>query len=459
VTAAGGIAARVITEPGRYCQQALIPAYFYPGAEWTRAIESKPPPRLMILDVTRSGAGSSPDLNYQAAVGRARAAGITIAGYSDTDYTQRPAAAVESDVAHYKSWYGVTDIFLDGVSTGNGALAYYRRLSDYIHTANPGSLVILNPGTYPDQSYMSMGDIVLAFEGDYREYVRLSVPRWVVDYPAGRFAYVIYGVTGSQLRNAIGTARRSHAGYVYVTPDTGPNPYDSLPSYWTTEEAIIAACAGLPVGLCRRVDRVGRGGHPHDREVGRGQQGAGGAEVAVCRVVADLLEVLERGAVDRGVRRRHRPLEGGQSVAGQLRTGASRRDVIARALVGADLPHVSIHGAKQLATGAGHPFGSAGHGGLRRLLENRLPGAGGLPAPAAGRDIAAQGSPGALAGPAGARSAATRTAGPRGGECNDADRHGDACHQGGEQRRCPRGARLAGARVAGARQSLPRGSH
>ena len=243
VTAAGGIAARVITEPGPYCQQALIPAYFYPGADWTRAIETKPTPRFMILDVTQSGAGSSPDRNYQAAAERARAAGIGIVGYSDTNYTQRPAAAVESDVAHYKSWYGVTDIFLDGVSAGNGGLRYYRQVSDYIHAANPGSLVILNPGTYPDQAYMSLGDIVLAFEGDYREFVRLSVPHWVVDYPASSFAYVIYGVTDSQLRDAIGAARKRRAGYVYVTPGTGPNPYDSLPSYWTAEESIIAACA------------------------------------------------------------------------------------------------------------------------------------------------------------------------------------------------------------------------
>jgi hypothetical protein len=246
---AGGVAARVITEPRPFCQQALVPAYFYQGADWTTAIDSKPPPRFMILDITGSGAGSSPDRNYQAAVERARAAGITIVGYSDTDYTRRPAATVESDVAHYKSWYGVTDIFLDGVSAGDGGLPYYRQLSDYIHAANPGSVVILNPGVYPDRSYLSIGDIVLVFEGSYAEYGNLKVPAWADDYPAGKFAYVIYGAARSQLNAAISMSRRRHAGYVYVTASTGANPYSSMPGYWTSENAIIAACGGLPAGV------------------------------------------------------------------------------------------------------------------------------------------------------------------------------------------------------------------
>ena len=232
-----------MTEPGPSCQQSLIPAYFYPGANWVRAIDSKSPPRFMLIDITSSGAGDSPDPNYQATVRRARAAGITLAGYSATDYGRRPAAAVETDVRHYKSWYGVTDIFLDEVSGNDSGLAYYQQLSDYIHNTNPGSLVILNPGTYPSQPYMSIGDIVLAFEGTYAEYLRIAVPGWVDDYPAAKFAYVIYGTPESRLASTVSTSQRKHVGYIYVTPNTGANPYRSLASYWARENTIIAACA------------------------------------------------------------------------------------------------------------------------------------------------------------------------------------------------------------------------
>ena len=232
-----------MTEPGPSCQQSLIPAYFYPGANWVRAVDSKQPPRFMIIDITSSGAGSSPDPNYQAAVKRARAAGITLVGYSATDYARRPPTAVETDVRHYKSWYGVTDIFLDGVSSNDSGLAYYRRLSDYIHDANPGSVVILNPGTYPSEQYMSIGDIVLTFEGTYAAYLRTDVPGWVDDYPAAKFAYIIYGAPESRLASTFSTAQTKHVGYMYVTPNNGANPYRSLASYWERENAIIAACA------------------------------------------------------------------------------------------------------------------------------------------------------------------------------------------------------------------------
>jgi Spherulation-specific family 4 len=243
-TAAAGVAATQILAAKPPCQQVLVPAYFYPGASWAQALTSRPVPSVMIVDITSSGAGSSPDRNYQAAIRRAQAAGIRIMGYSNTNYTRRPAAAVETDVKHYKAWYGVTDIFLDEVSSGSGGVPYYRRLAGYIHNVNPGSMVMLNPGTYPDQQYMSIGDVVMVYENTYADYVNLSMPRWVDNYPAAKFAYTIYATSSSRLTSAISLSQRRHAGYVYVTDKTGSNPYSSLPSYWSSEDAIVAAkCA------------------------------------------------------------------------------------------------------------------------------------------------------------------------------------------------------------------------
>ena len=166
----------------------------------------------MIMDLTSSGAGTAADRNYQAVARRARAAGITLAGYADTDYGRRPAAAVEADAWHYRSWYGVSDMFLDRVSGVAGDLAYYQHLSAGIHRAIPGSQVILNPGDYPDPSYMSAGDIIVAFEGSYAQYTRLAVPRWAGSYPAARFADLIYAAPAALLPQAITAARRGHAG-------------------------------------------------------------------------------------------------------------------------------------------------------------------------------------------------------------------------------------------------------
>lgn len=242
------------------CQNMVVPAYFYPGGGWAQAADSKPVPRIMILDVAGSGAGRAPQRKYQAAVKRAQAAGITIMGYSDTDYTQRSPAAIEADVRNYKAWYGVTDIFLDQVSSGRAQLGYYRNLARYIHGVNPGSAVMLNPGTYPDQQYMSVGDIVMVFENTYASYVSLRVPGWVHRYPATRFAYVIYGTSGSQLDSAISLAQQRHAGFVYVTNGTGLERYDSLPGYFSRENAIIAGCAAGNANAAPRSSSSGAAG-------------------------------------------------------------------------------------------------------------------------------------------------------------------------------------------------------
>ena len=244
VAATHGLFSRAAPARSRCRQQAFVPAYFYPGAGWTRAINSRPPPRLMILDVTSTGAGRAPDRAYQAAVRRARAAGITILGYTATSYGHRPAAAVRADVRHYRSWYHVAGVFLDEVSAGPAGVGYYRQIAGYVRAADPRAVVMLNPGTYPARQYMSLGAIVVVFEGSYASYLRLHVPGWTSRYPSGRFAAAIYATPGARLASALALSARRRAGYVYVTASAGPNPYGSLPGYWPSEDSIIAAaCA------------------------------------------------------------------------------------------------------------------------------------------------------------------------------------------------------------------------
>jgi hypothetical protein len=230
------------------CQNLVVPAYFYPGAYWSRIDHGGAAPRIMIIDPAGPGAGGVPERNYQAAVKQARAAGITIMGYSDTSYSRRPASAVEADVRKYKAWYGVTSIFLDQASSGGEQLPYYARLARYIHDTNPGSAVMLNPGTYPDQRYMSVGDIVMVYENSFATYAGLNVPGWVRKYPPARFAHIVYATTTVQLADALAMAASRHAGYVYVTDGTGPQRYASLPGYWNREQASIARCANGATG-------------------------------------------------------------------------------------------------------------------------------------------------------------------------------------------------------------------
>ena len=225
------------------CEQLTVPAYFS-APYWLNAIHSKHPPADMILDISGTGAGTGPEASMLYLVRKAQAAGITVLGYSSTVDGQRPIAEVEADVRNYAAWYGVTSIFLDLVSGTAPQFSYYKQLADYIHAAHAGAQVWLNPGVYPDQDYMSIGDVVLAFEGTYEQYLTARVPSWANDYPAVRFMNTIYATPQSALAAAIKTAEQRGAGHIYVTDLVGSNPYQGLPSYWSAEDAAAhAGCA------------------------------------------------------------------------------------------------------------------------------------------------------------------------------------------------------------------------
>jgi hypothetical protein len=230
--------------PARYCRQLVVPAYFYSSALWAQADGSKRAPGDIILDISGVGAGDAPQAHFTAVVRQARARGVTVLGYISTVDGQRPAAQVETEVRNYKQWYGVTSIFLDRVSGVPPQVAYYRQLARYIHRLSRGSSVWLNPGDFPDQDYMSIGDVVMDFEGTYSQYLRLHQPGWVRKYPASKFAHTVYATPGSGLGAVLKLATSRRAGHVYVTDDSGDNPYDTLPSYWSREtSAATAGCA------------------------------------------------------------------------------------------------------------------------------------------------------------------------------------------------------------------------
>jgi hypothetical protein len=193
----------------------------------------------MLLNVD-NGVGTAPLSHFQALVRQAQAAGITVLGYSSTVNGQRPIGSVETEVSEYKAWYGVNGIFLDLTQGTASELSYYRQLAGYIRATVPNAVVWLNPGTYPDQSFMSIANVVLVFEGSYASYLQGQVPGWVSRYQPGQFAHVIYATPGSDLASAVHLSRARRAGHLFVTDLPGsPNPYGAMPSYWAQEAAAI----------------------------------------------------------------------------------------------------------------------------------------------------------------------------------------------------------------------------
>ncbi len=221
------------------CQDTYIPSMFYPNSVWAEAIDTKPTPRVMLLNVD-NGVGSAPVPHFQAVIRQAQAAGITVLGYSSTAYAQRPIGSVEAEIREYKAWYGVNGILLDLTQGTPGEFSYYRTLASYIRATVPDAVVWLNPGDYPDPSFMSIANVVMVFEGSYQQYLADQVPGWIGRYQPDQFVHVIYATPRSDLASAVRLSRARRAGYVYVTNLPGwPNPYDAMPSYWPQEVAAV----------------------------------------------------------------------------------------------------------------------------------------------------------------------------------------------------------------------------
>lgn len=217
-------------------QTMCIPAYYYPGSLWTQSIGGAPTVSQMIMN-PNSGPGTAVDLNYRSAVSAAQAKGIKILGYVHTSYGQRSASVVQAEMDAYYLWYGVDGIFLDEVSSGLADLSYYTALSNAIRSRTK-CFVMLNPGVYPAEAYMALADSILVFEGTYSTYSKATTPAWAFNYPASRFYHVVYATSSStRMKNVVLWSRQRNAGCLYVTPDSGGNPYDTLPAYWSAELA------------------------------------------------------------------------------------------------------------------------------------------------------------------------------------------------------------------------------
>lgn len=217
------------------CQSTFVPAYFYSSTIWTQAIDTRPAPAVMLLNVD-SGPGTGPLSHFQTLVRQAQDAGITVLGYSSTSYGQAAIGSVETQVRDYKSWYGVNGIFLDLTQGTPGEFSYYQTLSNFIRSTIPNGVVWLNPGDYPASEFMSIANVVMVFEGPYSSYVSDQVPSWVNQYSPSQFAHVIYETPQADLANAVSLSRARRAGHLFVTDLSGSgNPYGALPSYWSQE--------------------------------------------------------------------------------------------------------------------------------------------------------------------------------------------------------------------------------
>jgi chitodextrinase len=99
------------------------------------------------------------------------------------------------------------------------------------------------------QCYAQSADFLVTFEGSNDIYVTGYTPLSWDPVDPKKIWHIVYGAdTADQMANVMSISKTRSAGYVYVTDDVLPNPYDRLPSgYWDQEQATALQLPPVPL--------------------------------------------------------------------------------------------------------------------------------------------------------------------------------------------------------------------
>ncbi len=227
---------------GVRAQRLAVPSYFYPGPAWQQLETAAGTVGVAVVN-PNSGPGTTSNPDYVGEVKRAREAGITVIGYVHTSWGARSASVVRREIDLYYKWYAVDGIYLDEASTDCSKQPYYERLSRYIDRKGGMAVSVLGAGTTMPECYIRAGDVLLTFEGTYQAYAAWVPSGWEFNYGAKRFWHLVYSATDSEMASTVSLSKTRNAGWIYVTPDDLPNPWDTLPPnpYWTEELTAVEA--------------------------------------------------------------------------------------------------------------------------------------------------------------------------------------------------------------------------
>ena len=211
----------------------IVPLYTDPtDPSWAAVVaahRAHPTVPIRAIINPNSGPGAARDASYAVGIATLDNAGITVLGYVATTYGARPKAAVQMEIDSYKAWYpALRGIFFDEMSSTAGQESYYLALANYARNAGC-PVTVGNPGTETLPSYVATVDTLLIYE-DSGVPALNTLGGWHRQYPSSHFGVIPYNVPA--LDAAFIASARPLVGFIYLTNDNVPNPWDSLSGYF-----------------------------------------------------------------------------------------------------------------------------------------------------------------------------------------------------------------------------------
>jgi hypothetical protein len=184
-----------------------------------------------------SGSGDAKNTAYASAIDSLKAVGIVVIGYVSTREGGRSIKSVETDIAAWRSWYGVDGVYFDQMPQRSGMEGYYAFMTQF--AKSHGMTVTMgNPGANTSLSYIGTVDTIVISEG-------VGVPS--LSYLAGwdkavsgkgNFAFIARGVPDYNSTYVEDAA--ASVGFMFVSD---ASTYFAMPAYLSSEMSSLQSLA------------------------------------------------------------------------------------------------------------------------------------------------------------------------------------------------------------------------
>jgi hypothetical protein len=206
----------------------LVPLYVspYDDVEWAQALAALGSGDIAVINPD-SGPGAGPDPAWSKRVWDLHGRNVFVAGYVHISYGGRDWRECVAEAARYRQLgYGIDTVFWDETSPTQpyGSLRGLHGFAKSLMPSGTG-MSIFNLGLpHTEQtrvwSRQLPGSIWVTYEGPANNYPAMHPDR-------SREAHLVYDAVEAQSLAVTRAAEREGIGYVYATPDTLVNPWDS----------------------------------------------------------------------------------------------------------------------------------------------------------------------------------------------------------------------------------------
>jgi hypothetical protein len=216
----------------------LVPAYVPPPEHWEVLLAAgrKLAGGLITVANPSSGPGDHREQAYVDVIKALHERCTSVVGYVHDSFGQRASTLVFEDIDKWFGMYEVDGIFIDELADQQLAVTLVSR----VRNGHAGSIVILNPGTIPPESFVEATDpAIIVIQEQAASAYESNWPSvaWVQDrigssdlIPADRLAIIAHSAPSeSDVEALINVASTYRIGWVFVqnTPGSSYNQFST----------------------------------------------------------------------------------------------------------------------------------------------------------------------------------------------------------------------------------------